>query len=122
MENVTKFNRMVSEFGQHFGYDRQLNRETTAEDVKAILGDLEWLKNKIENLIDVVEDIDYYMSDASDEKNEVYTIGQYIAMGYSAEEAPVIREHDILWNRHIDGVITIQEANRLHEIWEIGIV
>lgn len=122
MENVAKFNQMVNEFGQHFGYDRQLSGATTAEEVRAILSDLEWLKSKIEDLIDVVEDIDYYVGNASDEKNEVYTIGQYIAMGYTAEEAPIVREHDILWNRHIDGVITIQEANRLHEIWEMGIV
>lgn len=122
MENVAKFNQMVNEFGQHFGYDRQLNEETTAEEVKVVLNDLEWLKSKIEELIDVVQDINSDITPCTDEKNEVYTIGQYIEFGYSAEEAPIAREHDILWNRYIDGVITIKELHRLREIWEMDIM
>jgi len=122
MENVVKFNQMVNEFGQHFGYDRQMNGATTAEEVYEILKDLKWLVGKIESLIEVAEDINCDVTPRTGKKNEVYTIGQYVEMGYSAEEAPIVREHDILWNRYIEGEITIQEADRLREIWEMEIM
>ena len=31
-------------------------------------------------------------------KNTIYTIEEYIAQGFTAEEAPKVRKHDIMFN------------------------
>ena len=55
-------------------------------------------------------------------KNEVLTIGGYIAEGYTPEEACLAREHDILWNEYVDGIITLGHRIRLSEIWSMDIL
>lgn len=47
----------------------------------------------------------------SEARNTVYTIGQYIMQGFTAEEAPYAREHDIIFNNyHSEGVTGIELA------------
>ena len=116
---IEKFNAMVEAVGCHFAYETKVSKDTTIGEVAGIVADLEWLKDQIENLIDIAEEMNIT---PHEEKNEVSTIGELIAMGYNPEDAPIVREHDILWNRCADSVITLGEYERLEEIWGMNIV
>lgn len=50
-------------------------------------------------------------------KNTIYTIGQYIMEGFTAEEASLAREHDILHNEWVEhGELSDEKKARYFEI------
>ena len=53
------------------------------------------------------------------EKTTVYTIGQYIMQGFTAEEALIAREHDILFNLSRDRELTEKEQERFFHLAEL---
>ena len=116
---IEKFNAMVEAVGHHFDYDTKVSKDTTIGEVANIVADLEWLKDQIEELIDIAKEMNIT---PHEDKNEVSTIGELVSMGYTAEQAVIVREHDILWNRCTDSVITLGEYERLEEIWSMNIV
>lgn len=50
--------------------------------------------------------------------NTIYTIEEYIAQGYTAEEAPKALRHDILFNKDRDGLATEAEREEMFAIIE----
>ena len=50
--------------------------------------------------------------------NTVYSIEEYIAQGFTAEEAPKMIRHDTLVNKLIDGIITEEEYEEIFVIAE----
>lgn len=50
--------------------------------------------------------------------NKVYTTEEYIAQGFTAEEAPKAQRHDILFNKKVDGIITEIEEEEMYSIIE----
>lgn len=50
--------------------------------------------------------------------NKVYTIEEYIAQGFTAEEAPKAQRHDILFNKWVNKVITEIEEEEMYSIIE----
>lgn len=51
--------------------------------------------------------------------NVIKTFEEYMKEGFTAEEAPLIQEHDILFNKYQDGECTEAEAERMFELVEI---
>lgn len=51
--------------------------------------------------------------------NIIKTFEEYMKEGFSAEEAPLIQEHDILFNKYQDGECTEAEAERMFKLVEI---
>lgn len=50
--------------------------------------------------------------------NTIYTIEEYMNQGFTAEEAPKAKRHDILFNKYIDGIITEEEKKEMFIIIE----
>lgn len=50
--------------------------------------------------------------------NTVYSIEEYIAQGFTAEEAPKMVRHDTLVNKLTDGLITEEEYQEIFAIAE----
>jgi hypothetical protein len=90
------------------------DRNTTGSEIKTTLNQLQDLKTALGAVIDAAQELESYTSVWSDEPVPVFTIGQYQQMGFSAKEAPLAREYDILRNRAINGTITLVEAERLN--------
>lgn len=57
------------------------------------------------------------------EKNTIFTIGQYIMQGFTAEEAPKAREFDILHNEWAEnGELSEEKQQRYYElVKELGL-
>lgn len=51
--------------------------------------------------------------------NVIKTVEEYMKEGFTAEEAPLIQEHDVLFNKYQDGECTDAEAERMFELVEI---
>ena len=41
--------------------------------------------------------------------NTIHTDEEYMAQGFTAQEVPMIRRHDELFNKDVDGIITAEE-------------
>ena len=55
-------------------------------------------------------------------KNEIKTDEGYIAEGFTLEEVPKIRRHDVLFNKCVDGDITEEEKEEMFTlIDELGL-
>lgn len=50
--------------------------------------------------------------------NIVHTIEEYMAQGFTAEEAPKMRRHDILFNKNQEGLATEEEREEMFSIIE----
>jgi hypothetical protein len=48
--------------------------------------------------------------------NTIYTIEEYIAQGFTAEEAPKAQRHDILFNKNQLGEATEEEREEMFAI------
>lgn len=45
--------------------------------------------------------------------NTIYTIEGYMAQGFTREEAPMVMEHDTLYNRYMADEISEEEKERM---------
>lgn len=50
--------------------------------------------------------------------NTIYTIEEYMAQGFTAEEAPKVMRHDILFNKDQDGETTEAEREEMFALIE----
>ena len=48
--------------------------------------------------------------------NTIYTEKEYMAQGFTAQEVPMIREHDILFNQYQLGEVGEEVLERLEEL------
>ena len=92
------------------------DNNTTGNEIKIVLNQLQDLKTTLGAVIDAVQELESYTTIWYDEPIPVFTIGQYQQMGFSAKEAPLAREYDILRNRAVNGTITLAEAERLNSL------
>lgn len=51
--------------------------------------------------------------------NTIYTDKEYMAQGFTAQEVPMIREHDILVNQYLLGEIEEDALYRIEELANI---
>lgn len=51
--------------------------------------------------------------------NVIKTVEEYMKEGFTAEEASLVQEHDILFNKYQDGECTEAEAERMFDLVEI---
>ena len=51
--------------------------------------------------------------------NTIYTIEEYMEQGFTREEAEMVREHDIIFNKDVDEETTEEERARMFEIIRI---
>lgn len=51
--------------------------------------------------------------------NIIKTFEEYMKEGFTVEEAPLIQEHDILFNKYQDGECTEAEVERMFDLVEI---
>jgi hypothetical protein len=51
--------------------------------------------------------------------NKIYTDKEYLAQGFTKEEVPMIRKHDILFNKYQVGEATEEEAEEMFKLVEI---
>ena len=51
--------------------------------------------------------------------NTIYTIEEYMEQGFTREEAEMVREHDIIFNKDVDEEATEEERARMFEIIRI---
>ena len=47
-------------------------------------------------------------------KNIIHTDEEYIAQGFFPEEVALIREHDVIFNKIVDGEATEEEIERMY--------
>ena len=45
--------------------------------------------------------------------NTIYTLEEYMAQGFTAEEAPLMREHDQRFNLDVDNNLTEEQRERM---------
>lgn len=92
-------------------------------DIMQVVDTLSELRSKAQQALDLCRDLREALTPSADAtKNEVLTIGGYIAEGYTPEEACLTQRHDILWNEYVDGTITLDRYTELAEIWAMDIV
>lgn len=51
--------------------------------------------------------------------NTIYTNEEYMAQGFTAQEVPMIREHDILFNKYQLGKVGEKALERIEELANI---
>lgn len=51
--------------------------------------------------------------------NTIYTDKEYMAQGFTAQEVPMIREHDILFNQYQLGEVGEDALERIYELANI---
>lgn len=51
--------------------------------------------------------------------NTIYTDEEYMAQGFTAQEVPMIREHDILFNEYQIGKVGDEVLERIEELANI---
>jgi hypothetical protein len=51
--------------------------------------------------------------------NTIYTNEEYMAQGFTAQEVPMIREHDILFNEYQLGKVGEEALERIEELANI---
>ena len=45
--------------------------------------------------------------------NTIYTDEEYMAQGFTAQEVPMVKRHDIIFNKDVDGEATEEEMAEL---------
>lgn len=50
--------------------------------------------------------------------NTIFTDEEYMAQGFTKEECPKIRRHDILFNKNVDGLATEEEREEMFALIE----
>ena len=94
------------------GWEETLTASVVAEMRQAIefLNDISKLFiNKLDELEEALQPYGYH-------ENTVYTIGQYMLQGFTAQEAPKARKHDIIWNKWLNGKATPKEIEKMEAI------
>ena len=95
----------------------------TLSEIEEVIADLSDIKAKVLRTIKLCETLCKTITPSTEAtRNEVLTIGGYIAEGYSPEEATLVRKHDILWNEYVNGTITLGNYAELAKIWEMDIL
>lgn len=51
--------------------------------------------------------------------NTIYTTEEYMKQGFTVEEVPMVREHDRLYNKTVDGLATQEEIDRMHGLVKV---
>lgn len=95
----------------------------TLSEIEEIIANLSGIKAQVLQAIKLCETLCKTITPSAETtKNEVLTIGGYIAEGYTPEEACLVRKHDILWNEYVNGTITLDHYIELAKIWEMDIL
>lgn len=77
-----------------------------------------WLADVAQRFVDKLDELEAAMQPRGYKEQEVYTIGQYMMDGFTAEEAVKVRNHDIIWNRWVNGQATPNEIAQMEAIAE----
>ena len=90
----------------------------TAENVADMRSNIAWLAEVAQQFVDKLDELEASLQPYGYEEQEVYTIGQYMMDGFTAEEAVKVRQHDIIWNRWVNGMATPNEIAQMEAIAE----
>lgn len=90
----------------------------TIEKVADMRSGAEWLVSVAQQFVDKLDELEATLQPRGYREQEVYTIGQYIMDGYTPDEAVKVRNHDIIWNRWVNGQATPNEIAQMEAIAE----
>ena len=90
----------------------------TVDKVADMRSGAEWLVKIAQKFVDKLDELEASLQPYGYKEQEVYTIGQYIMDGYTPDEAVKIRNHDIIWNRWVNGQATPNEIAQMEAIAE----
>jgi hypothetical protein len=90
----------------------------TIEKVADMRSGAEWLVSVAQQFVDKLDELEATLQPRGYREQEVYTIGQYIMDGYTPDEAVKVRNHDIIWNRWVNGQATPNEIAQMDAIAE----
>lgn len=90
----------------------------TVESVAKMRAGAEWLAEIAQKFVDKLDELEASLQPYGYKEQEVYTIGQYMMDGFTAEEAVKVRQHDIIWNRWVNGMATPNEIAQMEAITE----
>lgn len=94
----------------------------TAEIVADMRSNIAWLAEIAQQFVDKLDELEASLQPYGYEEQEVYTIGQYMMDGFTADEAVKVRQHDIIWNRWVNGMATPNEIAQMEAIvQELGL-
>lgn len=118
-EIVTEYEQLHKQY-EHLGVSNELPdnwADLTAEQIAHLADDAEWLVGVVQQFADKLGEL-YAATRApyGYSENTVYSEAEYIAQGFTAEEAPKAREYDILWNKWINTQATPNEVARMEDI------
>lgn len=90
----------------------------TMEKVAEMRREIELFVDIAERFTDKLGELEGALQPYGCHKNIVYTIGEYMAQGFTAEEAPRAQKHDILFNKWVNGKATPNEIAEMEAIAE----
>lgn len=90
----------------------------TIEKVADMRSGAEWLVSVAQQFVDKLDELEATLQPRGYREQEVYTIGQYIMDGYTPDKAVKVRNHDIIWNRWVNGQATPNEIAQMEAIAE----
>lgn len=90
----------------------------TMEKVAEMRREIEWLIDIAERFTDKLGELESALQPYGYSENTVYTVEEYMAQGFTAEEAPRAQKHDILWNKWVNGEATPNEVAEMEAIAE----
>ena len=90
----------------------------TIESVAKMRAGAEWLVEIAQKFVDKLDELEASLLPCGYKEQEVYTIGQYMMDGFTAEEAVKVRQHNIIWNRWVNGMATPNEIAQMEAIAE----
>lgn len=116
---VNRYTELYNKFN-HLGVFPALPdnwRDLTAEQIYELVDKAEWLVSVAQQFAETLGDLHYAVSAPYGFKRQtVYTVDEYIAQGYSKEEAPVVQRYDTLWNKRVEGLATANEVAEMDDI------
>lgn len=90
----------------------------TVDKVADMRSGAEWLVEIAQKFVNKLDELEASLQPYGYKEQEVYTIGQYIMDGYTPDEAVKVRNHDIIWNRWVNGQATPNEIAQMEAIAE----
>lgn len=90
----------------------------TIQKVMDMRANVAWLAEVAQKFVDKLDELEATLQPYGYRENTVYSEAEYIAQGFTDEEAPKAQRYDTLWNKWVNGEATPNEIAEMDNIQE----
>lgn len=90
----------------------------TIQKVMDMRTNVAWLAEVAQKFVDKLDELEATLQPYGYRENTVYSEAEYIAQGFTAEEALKAQRYDTLWNKWVNGEATPNEIAEMDNIQE----